>query len=124
MKTSVQGWVFYDGQCRICVQQADRWEPFFRRYGFKFAPQQEGWVQERLGLKDGQAANEMKVLTLQGEVRGGFDALLYLIQLLWWAKPLVWVARIPGIIYLLRLGYRQVAKSRYCVGGTCEVRNI
>lgn len=124
MKTPVQGWVFYDGQCRICVRAAARWAPLFQKYGFEFAPQQVRWVQHRLGLRDAQPADEMKVLTPQGRVRGGWDAMLYLVQLIPWAKPFVWVARVPGIFHLCRRIYRQVAKRRYCVGGKCEVRNL
>src|SRR6266850_1176195 len=39
---------------------------------------------------------------------------------IWWWRPLLWVSRIPGMMEVLRKGYRWVAGRRSCVAEACE----
>ena len=40
---------------------------------------------------------------------------------IWWARPLVWLARIPGMMEQLRRGYRWFAARRSCAAMHCDV---
>jgi hypothetical protein len=78
-------------------------------------------VRERLNLTLEQALEEMRVLTTDGEVLGGADAVIFLGQQLWWATPLALLAWVPLIHTLLDRAYRWVAARRTCAikpGGT------
>lgn len=64
---------------------------------------------------------EMRVLESSGTVVGGAAAVLLLAGRFWWALPLVWLARLPGIFRLLDAAYRWGAARRYCANGTCTL---
>lgn len=58
--------------------------------------------------------DEMKVVTAAGDVLGGADAVVHLARQIWWAWPLWLVSYVPGMVPVLRWGYRQVAQRRHC----------
>jgi len=89
------------------------------RRRFALLPLQTPWIRERLG-EDG-SPTEMRLLTPEGAVYGGADALIRIAQAIWWAKPLSWISRSPGAKLALRRGYQRVAARRYCLGGACQV---
>src|SRR5436309_25528 len=99
--------VLYDGACTFCTRWARRAERWLPKRGFRFAP---------LPV----AGDEMKVVTTTGEMLGGADAAVYLARHMWWAWPVWAVSRLPGVMAVLRRGYRWVAANRYCVGGACH----
>lgn len=117
-----RGWVFYDGQCSLCIDLADRFGRSLARRGFGLAPLQTPWVRNRLGLTPRSDLTDMKVLTRDGEVLGGADGAIHLARYLWWAWPLYALARLPGMRRMLRLGYRWIAERRHCLGGACAPR--
>jgi predicted DCC family thiol-disulfide oxidoreductase YuxK len=102
------GCVFFDANCRFCTTWARRGERWLGKRGFRFAPLSE-------------PADEMKLVTRDGETMCGAHAAIYLARQIWWAWPLWAVSRVPGVMRLLDLGYRQVAARRYCLRGACEV---
>jgi predicted DCC family thiol-disulfide oxidoreductase YuxK len=102
------GCVFYDAECRFCATWARRGERWLGKRGFRFAPLTE-------------PADEMKLVTDDGETMSGARAAAYLARRVWWAWPLWAVSRVPGVMRLLELGYRQVAARRYCLRGGCEI---
>jgi hypothetical protein len=63
---------------------------------------------------------EMRVLLADGRHYGGADAGVALAREIWWARPLVWLARVPGVTEWLRRGYRWIAARRSCVAERCE----
>jgi alginate O-acetyltransferase complex protein AlgI len=71
-----------------------------------------------LNLTSDEALEEMRVLTTDGEVFGGADAVVYLSGQLWWATPLAFLARIPFVHATLHRLYRWVAAHRTCAINT------
>ena len=117
------GWVFYDGQCPLCVWLARRFLFVLRRRGFQSIPLQTPWVRARLGLDEEDGLEEMLVLTLGGALHGGAEAVVYLAHRIWWAWPVYALSRLPGAMALLRWGYRWIAESRGYSGERCWPAN-
>jgi hypothetical protein len=63
---------------------------------------------------------EMRVLLADGEQCGGADAGVALARQIWWARPLVWLAGIPGAMPWMRRQYRWIAVRRSCAAESCE----
>lgn len=114
-----RGWIFYDGECPLCVAAANKSAPWLRRHHFDLAPLQTPWARDRLGLNPCDPLTEMKYLTEAGNIFGGADALLQIARRIWWAWPLFALAQIPGPRILLRRIYRRVAAKRHCSKGVC-----
>jgi predicted DCC family thiol-disulfide oxidoreductase YuxK len=112
------GWVLYDANCRMCVRWARRFGPVLKRSRFRIAPLQTPWVLRWLA---GDVTDEMKVLTREGAIVGGADALIYLARLNWWSWPIWAAGQVPVLQRLFRRGYRWVAARRNCVSGACGV---
>src|SRR5206468_9186996 len=70
------GWVLYDRECRLCVGAVHRFERILQRHRFEVVALQTDWARQRLGLPAGSRPVEMALLTSDGRVRGGADALL------------------------------------------------
>jgi predicted DCC family thiol-disulfide oxidoreductase YuxK len=111
----LQGWIFYDRDCRSCRGLARRFGRVFRSRGFEFEPLQEAWVQQRLDVTPAQALEEMRVLTRDGRIFAGADAVIFLARQIWWAAPLDLVARISWVRAALHRIYGWVAANRTCV---------
>jgi predicted DCC family thiol-disulfide oxidoreductase YuxK len=109
-----RGWIFFDGNCSFCRDLAVNLEAIFARRGFQFEPLQEEWVAERLKLTPEQALEEMRVLTADGQVFGGAEAVIFLARQLWWTAPLTAIARLAFVQRLLDRSYRWVAAHRTC----------
>ncbi len=62
----------------------------------------------------------MELVTSDGKILGGADAVIELAGQIWWGWPLWALAQIPGSRPLLRALYRGIAARRYCVGGGCQ----
>jgi len=116
----LRGWIFYDASCSSCRELARRFQGVLAARGFTFEPLQRQWVRRRLNLTEEEALEEMRVLTSQGEVFGGADAVILLARQIWWAAPLSWLARWPFIHARLHRLYRWIAARRTCAinGGT------
>jgi len=115
------GWVLYDEQCSMCGSAASRIAPLLAPYGYRILPLQTDWVRNLFALPEAELLREMRVLTLDGGQVGGADAVVHLWGIVWWARPLAWLARIPGVMPPLRIIYRWVAENRGCAGGRCEI---
>ena len=117
---AVRGWVLYDSDCGICTRLAWRLGSTFERRGYRVVPLQAPWVVERLGMPREKLLEEMRVLTTDGGQLGGADAVVYLARKIWWATPLYAASRLPGVLPLLRRGYRWFAARRHRVSQTCS----
>jgi len=114
------GWVLFDGDCEFCRAWVTRLQPILGPRGFAFVPLQTPWVRAHFHLPEDQLLIEMRVLFSSGEAYGGADAVVELAIYVWWAWPLVVVAHIPGVPWLLRALYRYIAAQRSCLSGTCS----
>ena len=114
-----RGWLFYDAECKFCVRFA-RWiGPFLYRRGMAAAPLQDPRVAALLGLSGEELLRELRFLAEDGAHFGGADAVLALAREIAWARPLLWLAKIPGATQLLHSAYAWFAARRGCPHVAC-----
>ncbi|HZJ16831.1 MAG TPA: DCC1-like thiol-disulfide oxidoreductase family protein [Chthoniobacteraceae bacterium] len=113
-------WIFYDRDCRSCSELALRFRSVFARRSFTFVPLQEPWVRTKLALSAAETLAEMRVLTPDGTVLGGADAVVLLARQVWWMSPLSWIAQLPGGRGVLQSLYRWIAARRHCAVSRLE----
>ncbi len=115
-----RGWFFFDAECGFCTRIA-RWAaPILRRRGIDVAPLQDPRVKALLGLSQSELLREMRVVMANGTHSGGADAAVALAREIWWASPLVWASKIPGMMGILRHAYRLAAARRHCTAESCS----
>jgi predicted DCC family thiol-disulfide oxidoreductase YuxK len=117
-----RGWLFFDGQCNFCTKIVCAIAPSLAKRGIAIAPLQDPRVGPLLGLSPAELLLEMRLLLSDGTQFGGADAAVALAREIWWARPLVWLAALPGMLSLMRSIYRWIAARRHCVSATsCSV---
>ena len=118
-----RGWILYDADCGFCTRWAWRLARIGRvgKRGFHLAPLQAPWVRERLKLSEKDLLHEMRVLTADDVLYGGADSVVFLAQQVWWARPFTALAKLPGVMPLLRAAYRWVARNRHQLSAACSV---
>ena len=82
---------------------------------------QDARVGALLGLPSEELLRELRFLLSDGSQYGGADAVLAVAREIWWGRPLVWLAKIPGMLEHLRRGYYWFAARRSCAAMGCEV---
>jgi len=117
-----RGWLFFDAECGFCTRIARWLTPILERRGLGVAPLQDPRVGALLGMSREELMREMQVLLSDGQQFGGANACLALAKEIWWARPLVWLSRIPGGMDMLRNAYRSIALHRNCIAASCAVR--
>ena len=115
-----RGWLFFDAECGFCTRIARWLAPILQRRGLALAPLQDPRVGSLLGLSGTELLREMRFLLSDGSQYGGADAAVALAHEIWWGRPLVWVAKLPGMMDRLRAGYRWIAVRRSCAAERCE----
>jgi predicted DCC family thiol-disulfide oxidoreductase YuxK len=114
-----RGWLFFDAECKFCTRIA-RWiAPILERRGMALAPLQDPRVGALLAMRPEELLFEMRFLLSDGAQFGGADAAVALAREIWWGRPLVWISKIPGMMEILRKGYRWIAASRSCAAVSC-----
>jgi predicted DCC family thiol-disulfide oxidoreductase YuxK len=109
-----KGWLFFDANCVFCTR-ITRWlAPILGRRGFAVAPLQDPRVAVLLAIPASDLLRKLRFLSGEGTQLGGADAVLAVARQIWWAWPLCWLSKIPGIPYFLRAGYRWFAAHRNC----------
>src|ERR1700732_2545767 len=116
-----RGWLFFDAECGFCTRTARWLLPILERRGLAGAAFADQRGAALLGLSKSELLLELRFLLSDGSQYGGADAVLAVAREIWWARPLVWLARIPGMMEQLRRGYRWFAARRSCVAMHCEI---
>jgi predicted DCC family thiol-disulfide oxidoreductase YuxK len=119
----VAGWIFFDGECGLCVANRRRWGPTFERRGFVWLPTQTSGAVERLGITDRQLREEMWLQLSDGRKLSGVNAWGALMRRVWWLWPMGFALALPGFNSIGRVLYRWVAKNRHCIGVTCSIHS-
>jgi predicted DCC family thiol-disulfide oxidoreductase YuxK len=109
-----RGWLFFDAECAFCTRIARWLAPIVERRGLALAPLQDPRVAALLGLPPEGLLFEMKFLLSDGRQYGGADAAVALAREIWWAQPIVWLAKIPWVMKAMRSMYRWIAVRRHC----------
>ena len=116
-----RGWVFFDRDCKICTATARRFRGPLEARGFGLAALQDPRASALLRIPEAQTLEEMRMVTSDGKLYGGADAIIYLARRIWWAWPLYAAARWLGARPLMVRGYRRFAAHRKCLPAGCEV---
>jgi predicted DCC family thiol-disulfide oxidoreductase YuxK len=119
-----RGWLFFDAECKFCTRIACWLAPILERRGLALAPLQDPRVGALLGLSRADLMREMRFLLSDGSQSGGAEAAVALAREIWWARPLVWLAHLPGMMDVLRDGYRWIAARRSCAATMCPASQI
>lgn len=109
-----KGWLFFDAECGFCTKTAKWLAPILRKRGFAVAPLQDARVGALLGMTREELLLELRFLHADGAQYGGADAVLAVACEVWWMHPVVWLAKLPGMMAAMRAGYRRVAAQRSC----------
>jgi predicted DCC family thiol-disulfide oxidoreductase YuxK len=109
-----RGWLFFDGECGFCTGTAKWLMGSLKRRGFAVAPLQDPRVASLLGLSPEELLRAIRFVLSDGSHYVGADAVLATARELWWARPLVLFAKLPGMMSLMRTGYQCVARRRRC----------
>jgi predicted DCC family thiol-disulfide oxidoreductase YuxK len=120
---SARGWLFFDAECGFCTRIAQRLAPILRRRGLGVASLQDPRVGALLGMTRRELLKELRFLMDDGMHAGGAKAVLAVAREIWWARPLIWLAALPGMMRVLDAGYEWIAERRGCVNQTCELRS-
>jgi predicted DCC family thiol-disulfide oxidoreductase YuxK len=119
-----KGWLFFDAECGFCTQFAQWVAPILARRGFAVAPLQDPRVGALLGMPHHELLRELRFLLSDGRQYGGADAVIALAREIWWARPVLWFSRIPGMMDLLHAGYRGIAQRRSCAATACAAAEV
>ena len=119
-----RGWLFFDADCRFCTRIAQWMAPILERRGLALAPLQDPRVSALLGLSRNELMRELRFVLSDGTQSGGADAVLALAREIWWARPVVWLGKLPGMTGVLRAGYRWVATRRHCAALACVGQHV
>ena len=119
-----RGWLFYDAECDFCTRIARLLATRMRHRQLGVAPLQDARVISLLGLPADELLLAVRYLAPDGSQHAGAEALVELAREFWWARPLVWISRVPGLMQLLRASYSWVARHRKCHSEICEQRTI
>ena len=114
------GWVFFDRDCTVCVRLAQRFRGTLAARGFGLAALQDPRAASLLGLAEEELLREMRVVTADGSVFGGADAVAFLAGRIWWAWPVYAAARWLKARPLLAWGYGWFAARRRCAAERCD----
>ena len=119
---SARGWLFFDSECIFCTRIARWLAPILRRRGLGVAPLQDPRVGALLGMSRRELLKELRFLMSDGTHAGGANAVLAVAREIWWARPLLWLAAVPGMMSALDSGYKWIAARRGCSSELCEVK--
>jgi len=119
-----RGWLFYDADCKFCTSIAMWLAGPMKRPGLAVAPLQDPRVGSLLGLSREELLHAVRFVLTDGSQSLGADAMLAVAQELWWARPLVWAAKLPGMMPLMRATYRWIARHRSCPAEHCAAGQV
>ncbi len=113
--------VVYDGDCRFCCRQVERIRRWDTRAQLEYVTRQQPELIERMpALADADFNTGMRLITLDGTIHVGADAVYQIARRLPRWRRIVWVYRVPVIHALARLVYAWIAANRLRLSRTCE----
>ena len=123
--------IFYDGRCRFCTNSRKTVERLPSRARLDFVDINDARRMSRYPMIDPHAAQgQMFVLSPDGSVSGGFDAIVSLLPALSGLRRLRPLLSPEPARKVGRRLYRWVARNRYrlggattCAGGACRIAN-
>ncbi len=114
-----RGWLFFDAECEFCTRMAKWLMRPMKQCGLAVAPLQDPRVAALLGLSSEELLYAIRFVLADGSQYLGAAAVLAIAQELWWARPLAWMAKLPGMGAMIETAYRRVAQRRRCPAEYC-----
>ena len=112
MNDNAKEWVFYDSACPMCSNLTAVAKQQTAGQGVGFASLHTDWVKNK--TKDvADPMKEMLILTPEGKLLSGAEAMVHLARKIWFTRPLYWIYQIPGMKWIYKPVYAFVAKNRY-----------
>lgn len=115
MNTEWAGTVYYDADCAFCVWVKGLCEGVLSRRGIVFRPSAEGILEDRQPFPASEYHDELKLVNAAGDWYGGADAVLYLMKLVPWLRPLAWLGSTAILRPVVAFCYRFIARRRSCM---------
>ena len=119
-----RGWLFFDAECRFCSGIATWLMGPMKRRGLAVAPVQDPRVGSLLGLSQGERRRAICFVRSNDRRYMGASAVLAVARELWWAWPLMGMARFPGMMSVIDSGYRWIARHRRCRAEHCTTGQV
>jgi predicted DCC family thiol-disulfide oxidoreductase YuxK len=119
-----RGWLFFDAECHFCTGIARLLVGPMKRRALALAPLQDPRVGMLLGLSPEELRRAIRFVLTDGRRYVGADAVLAVARELWWARPLLWMAKFPGMLGLMGAGYRWLALRRKCAAVYCAGERV
>ena len=111
--------VVYDGECPFCLKHIERIRRRDSRGCFEYAARQAPGLEVRFPkLTDQDFNSGMRLITPQGNIHVGADAVYHIARRLPVYRRLAWLYRVPVLHGLSRLVYRWVAAHRLSLGAS------
>ncbi|HYU10218.1 MAG TPA: DUF393 domain-containing protein [Gemmatimonadales bacterium] len=107
--------LIYDGECGICQQAVALLKRWDREHVLRFIPFQDEAAVARFGIALPALAAAMHLITPDGRVYPGADAVPELLRLFPGRRWLAPLFRIPGVRPIARRVYAWIAVRRRCL---------
>ena len=114
--------LIYDGDCGFCRRQIDLLDKLDKGDVIEFEPFQEADL-ARYGISTAEAQEAMQLVSPAGEVWEGAEAAREIFRLLPRTRPLAWLFKLPGVMFVAKRIYRFIARRRHrfgCESGVCQ----
>jgi predicted DCC family thiol-disulfide oxidoreductase YuxK len=119
-----RGWLFFDAECAFCTRIAAWLAAPMKRRGLAVAPLQDPRVGALLGISREELLQAIRFVFADGRQCSGADALLAVAHELRWTRPLLWAAKVPGVMAAMRAGYRWGARRGRCHAQPCRNKQV
>lgn len=109
--------LIFDGECSFCLRQIQRIKHRDRRAKLEYVPRLTPGLDQRFPrLAEGDFDSGMRLITPEGIIHVGADAVYHVARHLPGWRRLAWLYRVPGLHGLARLAYGWVAARRSSLG--------
>ena len=107
-----QTWLFYDGNCRFCRRCVAWLQARDQQGKLRPVPYQEAPDPPLIPPLRSRAKHSVLTIGPDGRIRFAGRAVLATLAEVGWMTPLVRVAALPPLVWLVEIGYRIVAANR------------
>ncbi|NWJ47591.1 MAG: DUF393 domain-containing protein [Chloroflexi bacterium] len=113
--------LLYDATCRFCTASSQQALKLAPKGSIKPLDINNPEIQARYHIKAKAAQREMHIVTPEGKIIKGAQAVRYILYLNKGLKPLSYLWKVPGFDVLAQSAYLLVADNRYLLMGKQEV---
>ncbi|NBV41475.1 DUF393 domain-containing protein [bacterium] len=116
------GMMMYDGSCGVCTTTIGNRYRFYEKHGVSVVPLQTPGLVEWSGLTYDQLLSAIHLITPDGQIYKGPDALIYVMNKIGWMRPLAWPFKIRIFKTIFGQIYGAIAKRRQKISQVCGLK--